>query len=64
MSDMSARPLSTVRLGIDEAGRGCVLGSLVVAIVAATEKERQLEDLRKLHEKGLLSREFGLVKNN
>lgn len=41
MSDMSARPLSTVRLGIDEAGRGCVLGSLVVAIVAATEKDRR-----------------------
>ncbi|MEO5927575.1 MAG: ribonuclease HII [Patescibacteria group bacterium] len=31
----------SLRLGIDEAGRGCVLGPLVVGIVAATEKDRR-----------------------
>lgn len=41
MCRMDARSPSPLRLGIDEAGRGCVLGSLVVAIVAATDKDRR-----------------------
>ena len=38
---MTARPLPSLRLGIDEAGRGCVLGPLIVAIVASNEKDRR-----------------------
>ena len=39
---------NTIILGLDEAGRGPVLGPMVVALVKATEK-----DLKKLDELGL-----------
>lgn len=38
---MDAKPRNALSIGIDEAGRGCVLGPLVVAVVAADEKDRR-----------------------
>ncbi len=38
---MNSRPKNALSLGIDEAGRGCVIGSMVVAIVAADEADRR-----------------------
>lgn len=38
---MNHQKRSTLSVGIDEAGRGCVLGPLVVAVVAATESDRR-----------------------
>jgi ribonuclease HII len=39
MADEAKRP--SLYAGLDEAGRGCVLGPMVIAIVSATPKERQ-----------------------
>lgn len=42
-----APDMGTIRMGVDEAGRGCVLGPLVVAIVAATPADlRRFADWR------------------
>ncbi|MFH1077824.1 MAG: hypothetical protein V1745_00870 [Patescibacteria group bacterium] len=38
---MSTRARDAMSIGIDEAGRGCVIGPLVVAIVAATASDRR-----------------------
>jgi len=38
---MDARSRDALSLGIDEAGRGCVIGPLVVAVVAATDTDRR-----------------------
>ncbi|MFA5935561.1 MAG: hypothetical protein WC787_01770 [Patescibacteria group bacterium] len=38
---MEARSRNALSIGVDEAGRGCVLGPLVVAVVAANESDRR-----------------------
>ncbi|MBU1348950.1 hypothetical protein KJ781_02685 [Patescibacteria group bacterium] len=38
---MTSKPRNGISIGIDEAGRGCVIGPLVVAVVAANAADRR-----------------------
>lgn len=53
MSQPDARP--SIYAGIDEAGRGCVIGPLVIAIVRADEKDRRWFAERRVRDSKLIA---------